>query len=108
MDVTFEKLSQFFEQVKSFTFWQRLFNWSQFRRLSYEAYEEFRSLLSINAKISQELEQRKNEISILKNDNEHFKTTNTSLESEIRTIKDKLGENTGIISEAHRFNCNQR
>ena len=99
MDIKFEKLSQFFEHVKSLSFWQRLFKWSKFRALSYEAYEEFRTLLSKISQVSQELEQTRSEISVLRNDNEHFKNTNTALEGEIKTFKNELVENTSKISD---------
>lgn len=77
-----EKLTQFFEQVKTLTFWQRLFKWSQFRSLSYEAYEEFKALLSELTRSVQELD-----------------TTRTGLEGEIKNLKEKLTENTTRTSE---------
>ncbi|MEK9136618.1 MAG: hypothetical protein AAB393_05800, partial [Bacteroidota bacterium] len=67
-----EKLSRFFEQIKTITFWQRIFGWSSLKRLSYEAYEEFKSLVGESDRISRELEQKSNTISNLKKDNEHL------------------------------------
>lgn len=40
----FDNLKAFFERIKSLTFWQRVFFWSTLKALSYEAYEEFKSL----------------------------------------------------------------
>ncbi len=46
MDMTrdFDNLKAFFERIKSLTFWQRVFFWSTLKALSYEAYDEFKSL----------------------------------------------------------------
>ncbi len=82
-----ERLSQFFEQVKTLTFWQRLFRWSQFRSLSYEAYEEFKTLLSEAARSIQELEKAKTDISVLKNDNEHIRKSQSALENEVSNLR---------------------
>ncbi|MEO6839000.1 MAG: hypothetical protein ABI261_02490 [Ginsengibacter sp.] len=39
-----EKLSLFFSKIKELTFWQRLFSWHSLRNLSYDAFEEFKTL----------------------------------------------------------------
>lgn len=39
-----EKLNLFFSRIRELTFWQRLFSWRQTRNLSYDAFEEFKSL----------------------------------------------------------------
>jgi len=87
MPTNTERLSQFFEQVKTLTFWQRLFRWSQFRSLSYEAYEEFKMLLSEAARSIQELEKAKTDISVLKNDNEHIRKSQSALENEVSNLR---------------------
>lgn len=83
METKVEKLSQFFEQVKTLTFWKRILRWSQFRSLSYEAYGEFTSLLSRVSQLSQDIVQATNNISILKNDNEHLKATRSTQDIEL-------------------------
>jgi hypothetical protein len=87
MPTNTERLNQFFEQVKTLTFWQRLFRWSQFRSLSYEAYEEFKTLLSEAARSIQELEKAKTDISVLKNDNEHIRKSQSALENEVSNLR---------------------
>jgi hypothetical protein len=99
METTVEKLTQFFEQVKTLTFWKRLFGWAQFRSFSYEAYEEFKSLLSQARQLSQDIVQATNNISILKNDNEHLKAALSTLDNEAKTLKGKLEENVARISD---------
>ncbi|MEO8820762.1 MAG: hypothetical protein ABI267_01370 [Ginsengibacter sp.] len=39
-----EKLNLFFFKIKELTFWQRLFSWRAVRILSYDAFEEFKSM----------------------------------------------------------------
>ncbi len=39
-----EKLSLFFSKIKELTFWQRIFSWRSLRNLSYDAFEEFKSM----------------------------------------------------------------
>ncbi len=39
-----EKLNLFFTKIRELTFWQRLFSWRSVRSLSYDAFEEFKSL----------------------------------------------------------------
>jgi chromosome segregation ATPase len=99
MTTTTEKLIQFFEQIKTLTFWRRVFKWSELRSLSYEAYEEFKSLLMSVAEISNELDTAKNNISIIKNDNDHLNTSNTTLENENKDLKEKINENFKKVSE---------
>lgn len=45
MEMKAEKLSLFFEKIKSIGFWQRIFGWRPVRELSYDAYEEFKKLI---------------------------------------------------------------
>jgi len=39
-----EKLNLFFIKIKGLTFWQRIFSWQSLRNLSYDAFDEFKSL----------------------------------------------------------------
>jgi len=99
MAIKTERLNQFFEEVKTLTFWQRLFRWSRFRSLSYEAYEEFKALLSEAVRSVQELDTAKTDISILKNDIEHLKRSQSTLENEVNNLREKANEYLGKISE---------
>jgi hypothetical protein len=98
-----EKLSQFFEQVKSLTFWKRIFGWSQFRNLSYDAYREFKSVLSQVSNVTQESSKLKSDNLVLKNDNEHLKNKQHELEKELLIINDRAtslsNENITLVRE---------
>src|SRR5665213_2711112 len=56
-----EKLNLFFSKIKEITFWQRLFSWRSVRNLSYDAFEEFKSLQKelIQKKIEFDLNEKK-------------------------------------------------
>ena len=84
-----DKLSQFFEQLKTLTFWKIIFGWSQFRNLSYDAYQEFKSLLSQASHVTQEINQLKSDNLVLKNDNGHLKNKQNDLEKELAIVNDR-------------------
>lgn len=67
-----EKLNLFFSKIKELTFWQRLFSWRSVRNLSYDAFEEFRSL-------QKELIQKKQELDLFEKKLLQTKTKNESL-----------------------------
>jgi hypothetical protein len=94
-----DKLSQFFEQVKALSFWQRLFRWSQFRSLSYEAYEEFKLLFSQVGELCRDIVQARTDASMLKNDNEHLKTASAAVETEAKILKTRFDESLARISD---------
>ncbi len=96
-----EKLNQFFEQVKTLTFWKRIFGWSRFRTLSYEAYEEFKSFLSWANQLSQEVAQDKSDISILKNDNDHIQKKQKEQEIERSVLKEKVNQ---LVQDNNQLN----
>lgn len=98
-----DKLNQFFEQVKALTFWKRIFGWSQFRNLSYDAYQEFKSLLSQASHVAQEINQLKSDNLVLKNDNGHLKNKQNDLEKELAIVNDRAAslskENITLVRE---------
>jgi hypothetical protein len=66
MNTEFTNLNKFFESIKSIGFWQRIFEWTSVRKLSYEAYQEFSSLFDKVRKDSLALTDERNENKILK------------------------------------------
>lgn len=67
-----EKLNLFFSKIKELTFWQRLFSWRAVRNLSYDAFEEFKSM-------QKDLIQRNQEFDLLGKKIIQFETKNESL-----------------------------
>ncbi len=78
-----EKLNLFFSKIKEITFWQRVFFWRSVRNLSYDAFEEFKSL-------QKELIQKKQEIDLNEKKLFHAETQNVSLREGIDQYENKL------------------
>jgi hypothetical protein len=70
MNNSYDSLRKFFEEVSKITFWQRIFKWNNIKTLSYKAFSEFESLISI----PKELEEEKHSLELIKKDNENLKT----------------------------------
>jgi len=60
-----ENLTLFFSKIKELTFWQRIFSWRSIRKLSYDAFEEFRSLADKIKGQGELLDNQKNELTKL-------------------------------------------
>jgi len=78
-----EKLNLFFSKIKELTFWQRLFFWRSVRNLSYDAFEEFRSL-------QKELIQKEQEIDLNEKKLLQAETQNVSLHEGINQYEKML------------------
>ncbi len=87
METTSEKLDSFFGQVKTLTFWRRIFHWAQFRTLSYDAYQEFKALLSKIAQLMQDLEKVTHEAALLKKDNDHLLQNEKTQGAELTALR---------------------
>lgn len=90
MGNTFEQLNLFFDKIKTITFWQRIFNWKNTRNLSYDAYEEFKSLITSLNKTSTDLEETKNSLNLLKNDNQHLQRDYSTVENNLNQLQEKF------------------
>jgi hypothetical protein len=67
-----EKLTLFFSKIKELTFLQRLFSWRSVRNLSYDAFEEFKS-------VQKELMSKNGEIELLEKRSVQYETKNAGL-----------------------------
>ena len=104
MEYRFERLNLFFERIKSMSFWQRLFGWSAVRSLSYEAYEEFKSLTASLDRVAQESEEARNAIAVLRNDLDHLKSDRTRLEGEVEHLEGRGAEFQKRVSDLEQEN----
>lgn len=80
MENKIEKLQLFFDRIKSLSFWQRLFGWKSLRELSYEAYEEFKSLWGSVDGLSKKSQESSATASLVNSENERLKVDNQKLE----------------------------
>lgn len=80
-----EKLSLFFSKIRELTFWQRLFSWRSVRDLSYDAFEEFKS-------IQRELGGKNEQYNLLEKKYEHAITQNEGLKSNIQQFEKSISK----------------
>ena len=99
MEARTEKLTLFFDRIKTITFWKRIFGWNSLKSLSYEAYEEFKSMMGSADRVSRELDQTKNALGLAQRDTEHLKSSHTALESELKRTEEELRSDEDRISE---------
>jgi len=90
MEMKAEKLNLFFEKIKSISFWQRIFGWRPVRELSYDAYEEFKSLLDSLERVNKTVEENKNSIAVLDNENGHLKSEKIKLENSLENMRKEM------------------
>lgn len=113
-----EKLSLFFTRIKELSFWQRIFSWSAIRTLSYEAYEQFKSLESKIAKQQQDFDGLRNKITRLETEKEgsekkiqEFEKTVLNKDNQINNMNTKIEELNEKIGELNnkvsRFETNE-
>ncbi len=114
MTRNFDNLKTFFERIKSLSFWQRVFFWSSLKSLSYEAYEEFKSLTenidALNQQITEKevsvSEHEKNSqilsarVSDLTSANQKLENRVSNLEAEIKRINFEKSE---LANKVTRF-----
>ena len=97
MNTNFDNLRNFFERIKSISFWQRIFSWGPIKSLSYEAYEEFRkvseSLNSLNQKLAESdsrIRDQENRIRTLTDKITDLRTLNEKNENKISGLENEI------------------
>jgi hypothetical protein len=95
MNLLFENLNKFFESVKSLGFWQRLFGWGKIKTLSYDAYEEFKALLSQLKFLDETVSDSRHKIELLEKDTSRI----SQLENENDNLKKDIGHKTEEITK---------
>lgn len=96
-----ENLRSFFEQIKSLTFWQRLFSWKQVRKISYDAYDEFTGLTENINILDQKLSDKETRIKELEKNIEISSARLTDLGSSTQKLENKI---TALENESSRLN----
>jgi uncharacterized protein YoxC len=104
-----EKLNLFFAQIKDINWWQRLFRWRKIRSLSFDAYEEFRSLareLDNGRKSMDELRNRLTEISTrnesLTQKINELEQQSVRKETQAEELNGRIRELSGTVNELNR------
>jgi hypothetical protein len=93
MNLPYDNLRIFFERIKSLNFWQRVFYWSALKTLSYEAYEEFKSISDNIYALDQQVNERDARI----NDYEKNLQILTARISDLTSANQKLENRIGNL-----------
>ncbi len=83
---SFQNMTNFFERIKTLSFWQRLFSWGSIKSLSFDAYSDFNEVKAELEKLSQENNQMSHELKAL----EKGETFNQDKIKEINLKNDSL------------------
>lgn len=101
-----DKLNLFFSKIKELSFWQRIFSWAKVKILSYDAYEEFKTLEKNIETQKISFEELKNNFTQIKAQNERFSDKVQDLEkyeikkdSQIESLNEKITQLNQSITE---------
>lgn len=101
-----EKLNLFFTKIKELSFWQRMFSWYKIRTLSYDAFEEFKSLEKNISNLKENYETLKNNFTQIKTQNENLlerlrelEKQEVKKESQIENLNSKVTQLNDTISQ---------
>lgn len=75
-----EKLGVFLNRIKELNFWQRIFSWKSIRTLSYDAYDEFKTISQQLTDQGNLAERSRNEITRLQTENDNLLHNNREAE----------------------------
>jgi uncharacterized coiled-coil protein SlyX len=114
MNLNYDNLRTFFERIKSLGFWQRVFYWNALKALSYEAYEEFRSLSDTIDTLNQQVtgrdatisDKEKNlqilsaRVNDLTSANQKLENRITNLETDLKRINSEKAE---VVNKITRY-----
>lgn len=85
-----DNLRLFFETIKSIGFWRRIFGWRRVRAVSYDAYEEFNSLLQNVNTLGLEIGKKDSRINELENNLKISASRINDLSSSIQKLETKV------------------
>lgn len=101
-----EKLNLFFTKVKELSFWQRIFSWSKIRTLSYDAFEEFKSLEKDISNQKENYENLKNNFTQINTQNDNLlerlkelEKQEVKKESQIENLNSKVNQLNDTVSQ---------
>ncbi len=86
----YESLNQFFEKIKNLGFWQRLFGWRPIQRLSYDALEDYKLLMTHVASLEEQVKTLLAKKDLLNKDNSHLSEGASQLRNELTEVKTNL------------------
>ncbi|HRK62200.1 MAG TPA: hypothetical protein PLY88_06620 [Candidatus Omnitrophota bacterium] len=118
----YEKLDQFFEEIKSLGFWRRLFNWKPIQKLSYDAFDAYKRLSADALNSEDQKKSLLNKIDLLNSENSHLQensaqlkstfdianTKLTSVENALSSVKESLASKEEQLKQSENKTAEQR
>ena len=98
MDIKFETLRKFLEEITNIGIWQRIFGWRHIRKLSYDAYAEFQKLVDSFDGIGKEVDEFKSSIGLLQKDKEHLEKKTNDQEKDLVLLRERTDKQASEIS----------
>ncbi len=109
--IIMENLSLFFSKIRELSFWQRLFSWRSVRNLSYDAFEEFKSLQKETARAKDEYDSLEKRFEhahslneVLQKNNEQIEKAIIKKEDDINLLNQKIDGLNNSVSRMNLLN----
>jgi hypothetical protein len=87
MEFSFDSIKRLFENLKTISFWERIFEWGRIKSNLVEANGELQRVISINESLKTENIKLENSISIEKSYSKNFQETANRLTTELEVLK---------------------
>lgn len=87
MEFSFDSIKRLFENLKTISFWERIFEWGRIKSNLVEANGELQRVISINESLKTENLKLENSISIEKSTSKNFQDTANRLTTELEVLK---------------------
>ncbi len=87
MEFSFDSIKRLFENLKTISFWQRIFEWGRIKSNLVEANGELQRVISVNEALKTENIKLENSISIEKSASKNFQDTANRLTTELEVLK---------------------
>jgi hypothetical protein len=87
MEFSFDSIKRLFENLKTISFWERIFEWGRIKSNLVEANGELQRVISINESLKTENLKLENSISIEKSTSKNFQDTVNRLTTELEVLK---------------------
>ena len=92
MENTFDNIKIFFEKFIALSFWQRIFGWGSIKKLSYDAFQEFKNHQNELNRVGKELLDANHSIELLKNEGKQLEPLTLKLNALEKTLLEKSDE----------------
>jgi hypothetical protein len=87
MEFSFDSIKRLFENLKTISFWERIFEWGRIKSNLIEANGELQRVISINESLKTENQKLENSISIEKSTSKNFQDSVNRLTTELEVLK---------------------